>query len=97
MNILSFGEVLWDIYPDTKHIGGAVMNFSAHSAHLGAVVYFASAVGRDAEGAEALKLMSQWGIKTDRIAVTNYETGKCIVTLNENKTEFVKEFFCKSV
>jgi len=43
-------------------------------------------VGRDAEGAEALKLMSQWGIKTDRIAVTNYETGKCIVTLNENNT-----------
>ena len=86
MKILSFGEVLWDIYPDAKHIGGAVMNFSAHTSRLGAEVHFASAVGRDAEGAEALKLMSRWGIITDSVATTDFETGKCIVTLDNNNT-----------
>lgn len=86
MNILAFGEVLWDIYPDAKHIGGAVMNFSAHAARLGAEVHFASAVGRDAEGAEVLKLMSQWGIIIDCVAITDFETGKCIVTLAKNST-----------
>ncbi|MBQ8830514.1 MAG: hypothetical protein IJ017_02830 [Oscillospiraceae bacterium] len=85
MKILTFGEVLWDVYPDEKHIGGAVMNFSAHASKLGAEVYFASAVGRDEEGRLALKLMNSWGINTDFVAVSEeYETGKCMVTLNEN-------------
>ena len=30
MNVLSFGEVLWDVYPDNKYIGGAPLNFAAH-------------------------------------------------------------------
>ena len=85
MKILAFGEVLWDVYPDEKHIGGAVMNFSAHAAKLGAEVYFASAVGNDAEGSEALLHMNNWGINTSYIAVTDkYETGKCMVTLDQN-------------
>ena len=85
MKILAFGEVLWDVYPDEKYIGGAVMNFSAHTAKLGADVYFASAVGNDAEGSEALLHMNNWGIDTSYIAVTDkYETGKCMVTLDQN-------------
>ena len=85
MKILAFGEVLWDVYPEEKHIGGAVMNFSAHAAKLGAEVYFASAVGNDKEGTLALKLMNGWGINTEFVAVSDiYETGKCLVTLDEN-------------
>lgn len=84
MKILAYGEVLWDIYPDDRYIGGAVMNFSAHAARLGANVYFASAVGDDDEGRVALNLMSEWGINTDYVAVSNtLETGKCLVTLDE--------------
>ena len=30
MNVLSFGEILWDIYPDKKFLGGAPLNFAAH-------------------------------------------------------------------
>ena len=85
MKILAFGEVLWDVYPDEKHIGGAVMNFSAHAAKLGAKTCFASSVGNDEEGKLALELMNGWGIDTTYVAVSEaYETGKCIVTLDEN-------------
>lgn len=84
MKILAFGEVLWDVYPDERHIGGAVMNFSAHAARLGAKVYFASAVGDDDEGHVAMELMSQWGINTDYVYISDdLETGKCLVTLDE--------------
>ncbi len=39
MKILSVGEILWDIYPDKKHIGGAPFNFAAHLARHGEEVY----------------------------------------------------------
>ena len=85
MKILAFGEVLWDVYPSDKYIGGAVMNFSAHAARLGATVYFASSVGKDEEGTLALDLMNEWGINTESVAVSDrFETGKCLVTLDES-------------
>ena len=83
MKILAFGEVLWDVYPDSRHIGGAVMNFSAHAARLGADVYFASSVGDDEDGHAAMKLMAQWGINTEHVTISHtFETGKCLVTLD---------------
>lgn len=84
MKILAFGEVLWDVYPDSRYIGGAVMNFSAHASRLGAKTYFASAVGNDEEGSDAISFMNNCGIDTKFVAVSErYETGKCMVTLDE--------------
>ncbi len=34
MKILSFGEIIWDVYEDKKCIGGAPFNFAAHCARL---------------------------------------------------------------
>lgn len=81
--ILSFGEVLYDIFPDAKHLGGAPMNFAAHAAAQGATSYLLSAVGRDALGDDAIKELSALGICTDLVARTNRPTGQCIVTKNE--------------
>ena len=55
MKVLSFGEILCDIYPDKKHIGGAPFNFAAHLAKHGEEVYMLSCLGKD----------SLWGM-TDR-------------------------------
>ena len=30
MKLLSFGEIIWDVYPDEKYLGGAPLNFAAH-------------------------------------------------------------------
>lgn len=84
MKILAFGEILWDIYPDSRHIGGAVMNFSVHAARLGADICFASAVGNDKEGSDALHILEDFGLSNHCIAVHDkYETGKCLITLDE--------------
>ena len=85
MKILSFGEVLWDVYPHTRHIGGAPLNFAAHAAKLGSDVFFASCVGNDEEGRSALSMMQDWGICTSCVSLSNeYATGKCIVSLDKN-------------
>ena len=59
MNVLSFGEVLWDVYEDKRVIGGAALNFAAHLAKHGENVSMLSSVGRDEEGSEAIKLMKK--------------------------------------
>lgn len=52
MKVLSFGEVLWDIYPDKKYIGGAPLNFAAHLAKHGEEIYMLSCLGKDSLGEE---------------------------------------------
>ena len=34
--IVGLGEVLWDVYPDAAHFGGAPANFACHAASLNA-------------------------------------------------------------
>ena len=57
MNVLAFGEVLWDVYPDKKIIGGAPLNFAAHLARHGNSVSLLSAIGDDDDGVDAVELM----------------------------------------
>ena len=45
MKLLSFGEVLWDIYPDKKCLGGAPLNFAAHFVMAGVEADIVAAVG----------------------------------------------------
>ena len=85
MKILSFGEVLWDVYPDNKFIGGAPFNFAAHCALQGAKSYMVSAVGSDALGNDTLKRIKDFGVNTEYVSIlSDKETGKCIVTLDKD-------------
>ena len=89
MKILSFGEILWDIFPEEKKIGGAPFNFAAHCARLGAESYMMSCLGLDENGKEALAEAERLGIKTDYIATDRaYKTGYCAVTLTDGKPEY---------
>ena len=86
MKILSFGEILWDVYPDEKYLGGAPLNFAAHLAKHGENVAMLSAVGKDELGKEAKEQVSAWGISTAHVAeLSGKQTGCCLVTLNEQK------------
>ena len=83
MKVLSFGEVLWDVYPTEKHIGGAPLNFAAHFVKQGGEAYMLSAVGEDDLGNSALSFLKEHGIHTDHVSVSQRkETGKCLVTLD---------------
>lgn len=86
MKILSFGEVLWDVYPDKKFIGGAPLNFAAHLAKHGEKVAMLTTVGNDEMGLTAKEIIRNFGIDDSYVLVSDeIETGKCLVTLNENQ------------
>lgn len=84
MKLLSFGEVLWDIYPDKKCLGGAPLNFAAHFVKAGGEADIITAVGNDSLGAETLEGIRRLGVGTGCVAVVNAPTGRCLVTLDEN-------------
>lgn len=85
MKLLSFGEVLWDVYPNKKCLGGAPLNFAAHFSKLGGEAYILSAIGNDEFKTETLKKLEAWGVCKDYLCISdNYPTGVCNVTLNEN-------------
>ena len=49
-SVLSFGELLWDMLPSGKVLGGAPANFALRVSELGEVVRVCSRVGDDALG-----------------------------------------------
>ena len=67
---ISLGEVLWDVFPDGKTLGGAPSNVARHLSQFGCEAYIISAVGNDMLGREAITLLETMGLRTDHIAVT---------------------------
>jgi fructokinase len=83
VNIISIGEVLWDVVGETEHLGGAPFNFAAHLGKLGHKISFVSAVGSDARGQKILDSMSQMGLATRYVRRTDeYPTGTASVTFD---------------
>ncbi|HWC72611.1 MAG TPA: carbohydrate kinase [Gemmatimonadales bacterium] len=81
--VVGIGEVLWDVFPDGEHFGGAPANVAMHAAGLGADAYMISAVGPDARGDAALDLFD--AAHVNRTAVTQLlgrPTGVVTVTLD---------------
>ena len=64
--VYAFGEILWDIFGDTRSIGGAPFNFAAHFASLGGAAALISAVGEDLLGDEALRAIRSFGRAANR-------------------------------
>src|SRR5512147_2955746 len=84
MTILSIGEVLWDVFPDSSRLGGAPFNFAVHAQRLGHRVAFLSAVGDDRAGSTALDKASALGLDTQFIQVAaGQSTGRVTVRLDE--------------
>ena len=71
MTVLSIGELLWDVFPDQSHLGGAPFNFAASCARLGHNALFLSAVGHDDWGARAFAGVSAAAVSTEFIQRTN--------------------------
>jgi fructokinase len=85
MRILSFGEILFDVFGKDSKIGGAPFNFSAHTARAGAQSYLMTAVGTDALGDEAIQKVAHHRVDSAYISRSKrYGTGVCQVTLDAN-------------
>ena len=62
--IVGVGELLWDLLPSGKQLGGAPANFAYITKLLGDTGIPASRVGRDSLGDEALHRLTQLGLST---------------------------------
>lgn len=91
MNVISIGEVLWDIVGQEEHLGGAAFNFSAHLSRLGHEVSFVSAVGADELGQKVIDNMSRFGLSTDYLHIEkDHPTGTASVALaGDGQPKFV--------
>ncbi|MGJ8744803.1 carbohydrate kinase family protein [Polaribacter sp.] len=82
-NITCFGEVLWDVFPTHKKIGGAPLNVAARLQDFDNSVTMISRIGDDKRGTKILKFFKSKGVNTDGVQVDkNYKTGKVKVMLN---------------
>ena len=74
--VVGLGEVLWDLLPTGKHLGGAPANFAYITSLLGDEGIPASRVGADDLGDEALRRLMELGLPTDFIQKdANHPTG----------------------
>src|SRR5271165_4028654 len=62
--IVGLGEILWDLLPAGKQLGGAPSNFAYISTLLGNEGIVASRLGQDALGNEAARQLAQLGVNT---------------------------------
>ena len=84
LKIACFGEMLWDVFPTHKKIGGAPLNVANRLQALGNEVTMISAIGEGGNGAKLLDYIKEVGINPNCIQVHNdYKTGKVKVMLNE--------------
>ena len=79
--IVGIGEILWDLLPSGKALGGAPANFAYHARRLGEEGWAVSAVGDDAMGREILDIVKEKRLRS-LIAVTDQPTGTVQVELD---------------
>ena len=84
LSIVCFGEVLFDVFPTHRKIGGAPLNVALRLASLGVNSNIISRIGKDTLGRDLIDYVRTNGVNTATIQVDEiYNTGEVIVKLNE--------------
>lgn len=81
--IVGIGEILWDIFPEGKVLGGAPANFAYHVSQFGFDGRAISAIGNDELGEEIIENLDSKNLKYI-VEKTPFPTGTVQVTLDEN-------------
>lgn len=85
--VLVVGEILFDIFPEYRRLGGAPFNFAYHLKKLGIDTRFISRIGKDEPGREIIDFIARHGFNVDDIQIdANHETGTVQVKLNPDGT-----------
>jgi fructokinase len=84
--IVGLGELLWDMLPNGKQLGGAPANFAYHARMLGNQGIIASRIGADDLGKEILSRLGTLKLRTDSIQTDELmPTGTVAVEVKEKK------------
>jgi fructokinase len=83
--VVGLGEVLWDILPNGRALGGAPANFAYMAKLLGDEGIVASRIGNDQLGREVLQAMHELGLSTAYIQHDDqHVTGTAQVTIDSD-------------
>lgn len=86
-SVTTIGEILYDVYPEAKRLGGAPFNFTYHIWKILGQVNFISSVGSDANGREILSHLNSIGFNTKHVYIDKkHPTGTVQVKLGADKT-----------
>lgn len=81
--MVGLGELLWDLLPSGRVLGGAPANFAYMANTLGDRGVVASRVGKDTLGGEACEVLKRLGLTTSYVQQDEaHETGKAGVSLD---------------
>ncbi len=83
--VAGLGELLWDVFGETRRMGGAPANFACHAAQHGLRVLALSAIGDDASGrelAEALDEALGEAMFDNELQVHPFATGEVQVSVD---------------
>lgn len=80
--LIGIGEVLWDMLPQGRQMGGAPANFACHAAALGAEAHVLSRVGNDEPGRSIISRLALLDVATNAIQIDpQFPTGTVDVEL----------------
>lgn len=78
--VLAVGEVVWDVFPTGKRLGGAPVNFAYFAQALGAYGLPVTAIGTDALGDETLEALKLTGLDLSLLQRNDLPTSRVLVT-----------------
>lgn len=85
LNIVCFGEVLFDVFPTHTKIGGAPLNVALRLASLDVNATIISRIGRDDLGKKLVSFVEKNGVASATIQVDDLlKTGQVLVHLDQN-------------
>jgi len=82
--VAGIGELLWDILPSGKHLGGAPCNFTFHAMQTDCAGFIVSATGNDELGDELTKVITELGLSTRYLQKNEHPTSTVSVELDKN-------------
>lgn len=84
--IVAFGEVVWDILPQDKILGGTPSNMVFRCNSFGEEGHLLSRVGDDELGNLALQRLKELGISTSNVQIdSEFPTGTVSISFDENQ------------
>lgn len=85
-SVVCFGEILWDVFPDKKVIGGAPLNVALRLHSFDTNVTMVSCLGDDANGDEVLAYLNRLNLNQTFIQRhPQLKTGEVLITLDAKK------------
>ncbi len=81
--IISIGEVVWDIFPESKVLGGAPINVAYHLATLKMDVGIITRIGEDELGDRTLGTLAALGLPLEGVQRGELPTGTVNITFDD--------------